>query len=41
MLKPVTRKLAISWKLGGEGNLSSLIIERAFNNESFEAIKTI
>src|SRR5664279_4285054 len=30
---------AISWKLGGEGNLSSLIVERAVNNESFVAIK--
>src|SRR5450432_2134590 len=33
------QEAAISWKLGGEGNLSSLIIERAFNNENFEAIK--
>ena len=33
------QEAAISWKLGGEGNLSALIIERAFNNESFKVIK--
>jgi hypothetical protein len=38
-VKAVHQEASISWKLGGEGNLSSLIIERADNNENFEAIK--
>jgi hypothetical protein len=38
-VKSVHQEASISWKLGGEGTPSSLIIERADNNENFEAIK--
>jgi hypothetical protein len=38
-VKAGRQEAAISWKLGGEGNLTSLIIERALNNENFEIIK--
>jgi hypothetical protein len=38
-VKAVNQSAVVSWKLGGEGNLSSLNIERASDGISFEQIK--
>jgi hypothetical protein len=39
-VKSADQSSIISWKLGGEGNLSSLTIERAAEGKTFETVKT-
>ena len=38
-VKPVNQTAVISWKMAGEGNLSSLQIERAAKDDEFKTIK--
>jgi hypothetical protein len=38
-VKAVNQQSVISWKLGGEGNLNSMLIERAASDNDFQIIK--